>query len=135
MRKLYSLIISMTLVSFAMTANAGEFGTLRTEMSAARESLISLMLHADQRGPADQKKVKETADAVSAHLSKLTAPAGKEAQFKELVETWKAFKETREKELVPAILKGNEAKAKEIAGGVQKERITKCQSLISELGD
>jgi len=66
-------------------------------------------------------------------LARMKAPAGKEAQFKELVETWKAFKETREKELVPAIIKGNEDEAKKIAGGVQKERITKCQSLTSEL--
>ena len=135
MKNLFALIASVALASFALGASAGEYGDLRTEMSAARESLIGLMLHADKRGPAEQKKVKETADAVSAHLAKMKAPAGKEAQFKELVETWKAFKETREKELVPAILKGNDAKAKEIAGGIQKERITKCQSLISELGD
>jgi len=135
MKTLFSVFASVALAGFMVTANAGEFGTLRTEMSAARESLISLMLHADQRGPAEQKKVKDTADAVSAHLAKIKAPAGKEAQFKELVETWKAFKDKREKELVPAILKGNDSKAKEIAGGIQKERITKCQSLISELGD
>jgi len=135
MKTLFSVFASVSLAAFMMSANAGEFGTLRTEMSAARESLISLMLHADQRGSAEQKKVKDTADAVSAHLAKIKAPAGKEAQFKELVDTWKAFKETREKELVPAILKGDDSKAKQIAGGIQKERITKCQSLISELGD
>lgn len=135
MKNIVTRIVSVALASFALTAGAGEFGDLRTEVSAARESLISMMLHADQRGPADQKKVKDTADAVSAHLAKMKAPAGKEAQFKELLDTWKAFKDTREKELVPAILKGNDPKAKEIAGGIQKERITKCQSLISELGD
>jgi hypothetical protein len=123
------------LLSASLIANAGEFGTLRTEMSAARESLVSMMLHADQRGLAMQKKVQETADAVSAHLAKMKAPAGKEAQFKELLDTWRAFKETRERELVPAILKGDDARAKSIAGGIQKERITRCQSLISELGD
>jgi hypothetical protein len=135
MKNLFILVAAVALASFSIVTFAGEFGDLRTEMSAARESLIALMLHADQRGANEQKKVKDTADAVSAHLAKLKAPAGKETQFKELVDTWKAFKETREKELVPAILKGNDAKAKEIAGGIQKERITKCQLLIGELGD
>ena len=135
MKNLFSIVAALSLSVCAISVNAGEFGTLRTEMSAARETLVSLMLHADQRSAADQKKVKDTADAVSAHLAKLKAPAGKEAQFQELVSTWKAFKETREKELVPAIMKGNDAEAKKIAGGIQKERITKCQSLISELGD
>ena len=77
--------------------------------------------------------LKDTADAVSAQLAKMKAPAGKEAQFKELVETWNAFKKTRETELVPAILAGKEDEAKKIAGGIQKERITKCQTLVSEL--
>ena len=70
---------------------------------------------------------------VSAYLAKLKAPAGKEAQFKELVETWAAFKKTRESELVPAILKGEEDKAQSIGGGIQKERISRCMALIAEL--
>ncbi len=135
MKKLVGVASIVALLCVSVAANAGEFGTLRTEMSAARESLVSMMLHAEQRGSAMQKKVQETADAVSAHLAKMKAPAGKEAQFKELVDTWRAFKETRERELVPAILKGDDARAKSIAGGIQKQRITRCQSLISELGD
>jgi len=64
----------------------------------------------------------------------LKAPAGKEAQFKELVDTWSAFKKTREEELVPAILAGKDAEARKIAGGIQKDRYTKCQELLSALG-
>lgn len=126
-------VVLMT--GFAFTAQAGEFDDLRTKLSAARESLITMMLHKDQRGPDQQKLVKDTANAVSAQLAKMKAPAGKEAQFKELKETWDAFKKTRETELVPAILKGDDEKAKKIAGGIQKERITKCQKLTSELGN
>jgi len=133
MKKLLAILASVGLIGFAATANAGEFGDLRTKLSAARESLVTMLLHKDQRGPEQQKLVKDTADAVSAQLAKMKAPAGKEAQFKELVETWNAFKATREKDLVPAILKGNDEEAKKIAGGVQKERITKCQTLTSEL--
>ena len=133
MKKQLAILASVGLIGFAATANAGEFGDLRTKLSAARESLVAMMLHKDQRGPEQQKLVKDSADAVSAQLAKMKAPPGKETQFKELVETWNAFKATREKELVPAILKGNDDEAKKIAGGIQKERITKCQTLTSEL--
>lgn len=132
--KKMAVVCSLVLMQvFSVAANAGEFGDLRTKLSAARESLITMMLHKDKRGPDQQKLVKDTADAVSAQLAKMKAPAGKEAQFKELKEAWAAFKHTRETELVPAILKGNDEVAKKIAGGVQKERITKCQKLTSEL--
>lgn len=133
MKKLFVILASIVLTGMATLASAGEFGDLRSKLSAARESLVTMMLHKDQRGIDQQKQVKDTADAVSAQLAKMKAPAGKEAQFKELVATWNAFKDTREKELVPAILKGNDEEAKKIAGGVQKERITKCQTLTSEL--
>jgi hypothetical protein len=133
MKKLLAVFLAIFLSGFLASANAGEFGDLRTKMSAARESLIAMMLHKDQRGSDQQKLVKDTADAVSAQLAKMKAPAGKEAQFKELVDTWNAFKKTRETELVPAILKGEDAEAKKIAGGIQKERITKCQNLVGEL--
>ena len=133
MKKLLAVITAIFLFWLAVPASAGEFGDLRTKMSAARESLVTMMLHKEQRGPEQQKLVKDTADAVSAQLAKMKAPAGKEAQFKELVETWAAFKKTRETELVPLIIKGKDDEAKKIGGGIQKERITKCQNLIGEL--
>lgn len=133
MRKHLVALGVVLMTGFAFTAQAGEFDELRTKLSAARESLITMMLHKDKRGPEQQKLVKDTADAVSAQLAKMKAPAGKEAQFNELKEAWAAFKKTRETELVPAILKGDDEKAKKIAGGIQKERITKCQKLTSEL--
>lgn len=133
MKKLLTVFVAIFLFVLAIQANAGEFDDLRTKMSAARESLVAMMIHQEQRGPSQQKLVKDTADAVSAQLAKMKAPAGKEAQFKELVETWSAFKKTRETELVPLILQGKDAEAKKIGGGIQKERITKCQTLINEL--
>ena len=134
MKKLLAVFLAFFLAGLAVPANAGEFGdTLRPKLSAARESLVTMMLHKDQRGSDQQKLVKDTADAVSAQLAKMKAPAGKEAQFKELVETWAAFKKTRETELVPLILKGKDEEAKKLGGGIQKERITKCQNLINEL--
>jgi len=135
MKKLISLFLVALLALMAPTwASANEFADLRTELSAARESLVTMMTNKDKRGADQQKIVKATADAVSARLAKMKAPAGKEAQFKELVETWNAFKKTREVELVPAILAGKDDEARKIAGGIQKERITKCQQLVGDLG-
>ena len=133
-RKLLALCLTVCALTNAPFAHANEFTDLRGSLSAARESLVTMMLNKDKRGADQQKLVKETADTVSAKLTKMKAPAGKEAQFKELVETWNAFKKTREAELVPAILAGKEDEARKLAGGVQKDRITKAQQLVGELG-
>lgn len=135
MKKLLALLSTAFItLSASQWALANEFTDLRSQLSAARESLVTMMVNKDKRGTDQQKLVKSTADAVSAALAKIKAPAGKEAQFKELVETWNAFKKTREVELVPAILAGKDDEAKKLAGGIQKERITKCQQLVGELG-
>jgi hypothetical protein len=118
----------------ALPASANNFAELRNQMSGARESLVTLLTNKDKRGTDQQKLVKDTADAVSATLARMKPPAGKDAQFKELVDTWAAFKKTREDELVPLILAGKDAEARKIAGGIQKERITRCQQLLGELG-
>ena len=129
-----SLSVALVTLGASTVASANEFADLRGKLSAARESLVTMLVNKDKRGADHQKVVKDTADAVSAHLAKLKAPAGKEAQMKELVENWNAFKKTREVDLVPAILAGKEDEAKKLAGGIQKERITKCQQLVGELG-
>lgn len=133
-RNLLALCIAFGALMAAPAAHANEFADLRGSLSAARESQVTMLLNKDKRGADQQKLVKDTADAVSAKLAKMKAPAGKEAQFKELVDTWNAFKKTREVELVPAILAGKEDEARKLAGGVQKERITKAQQLVGELG-
>ncbi len=131
---LMSLALAFSALLASVSAHANEFTDLRGQLSAARESLVTMLVNKDRRGADHQKVVKDTADAVSAHLAKLKAPAGKEAQFKELVDTWNAFKKTREVDLVPAILAGKEDEAKKLAGGIQKDRITKCQQLVGDLG-
>jgi hypothetical protein len=133
-RKSLLPICIAALVLLPLTAFADDFGDLRGKLSAARESLVTMMLNKDKRGAEQQKLVSDSADAVSAHLAKLKAPAGKEAQLQDLKDTWGAFKKTRETELVPAILAGREDEARKIAGGIQKERITHCQQLVGELG-
>lgn len=133
-RLVASLVVAAATLAATPLALANDFAELRTRMSAARESLVTMLVNKDKRGADHQKVVKDTADAVSALITKLKPPTGKEAQFKEMVDTWNAFKKTRETELVPAILAGKDDEARKIAGGIQKDRITKCLQLVGELG-
>ena len=112
---------------------AGDFAVLKSETEIARKELVTMVLYREKRTPEQQKLVKDTANAVSAHLAKLKAPAGRGPQFKELKETWEAFKHTRETELVPAILAGEKEKAEKIAAGIQKVRLERCYALMLEL--
>lgn len=121
------------LLGATLPLSAGEFAVLKGEVEVARKELVTMVLYRAKRDEAQQKVVKDTANAVSAHLAKLKAPAGRSAQFKELKETWEAFKLTRETELVPAILAGEKEKAEKIAGGIQKVRLEKCYALMLEL--
>ncbi len=135
MKKLFSMfLLFVTLMGASSIASANEFADLRVKLTAARESLVTMLTNKDKRGADQQKVVKDTADAVSAALAKMKAPAGKEAQFSTLVENWNAFKKTRESELVPAILAGKEDDARKLAGGIQKDRYTKCQEMVGALG-
>ena len=135
MKKIVALLCFAFFALFAAPwAHAEDFKDLRAKMTVARETLVTMTTDKTKRGPEQQKLVKDTADAASALLGKLKAPAGKEAQFKELTDTWGAFKKTRETELVPLILAGKEDEALKLAGGIQKERINKCMSLLGELG-
>jgi hypothetical protein len=129
-----ALLLAVLGLGLSSLAHANEFEDLRTEMTAARESLVTLVVNKDKRGADQQKLVKDSANKVSAHLAKMKAPAGKEAQFKELSETWAAFKKTRETDLVPAVLAGKEDDAKKLVNGIQKERYTKCQQLLGDFG-
>ncbi len=129
-----SLCVAVVALVGTSTAMANDFKDLRAKMTSARESLITMTTDKTKRGADQQKLVKDTADAVSAAITKLKAPAGKEVQFKEMVDTWNAFKKTRETELVPLILAGKDDEALKIAGGIQKQRFSQCLSLVGDLG-
>lgn len=130
-----ALFIPALVIGMALPASAGEFATLKEEIASARKELVTMALNRDKHGPDQQKKVQDTANAVSAHLAKMKAPAGKAAEFKSLKETWEAFKKTREEELVPAILAGEREKVDRIGARIQKERLDKMYTLIAMLGD
>ncbi len=134
MRLASRLILPALVCGVATAAPTQDFEILRQEIAAARQALVTMILHRDLRGPDQQMKVKATADAVSATLEKLKAPVGKEAEFRELRSTWDAFKRTREKELVPAILRHDRATYEKIGAGIQKERLDRMYALIAVLG-
>lgn len=134
MKQFFTFLAIFLFTLTAIPATAGEFGDLKAKIGESRDSLVTMLKNKDKRGPDQQKLVKDTADAVSAMLGKMKAPAGKETKFKELVDTWNAFKKTREDELVPMILGGKQDEAEKLAGGVQKERFQKIMGLVDELG-
>jgi len=129
MKKLF--IIPLLLLSF--TVNAGEFAVLHQTVMDARDSLVTLVKNKNKRGPDQQKLVKDTANAVSAMIATMSAPAGKTAEFNEMAKNWAAFKKTREEELVPLILAGRQAEGKKIAMGIQKIRLKKVLILCKKL--
>jgi hypothetical protein len=128
-----SLLVPAFVITLASPAPAGDFTILREEIVAARQALVTMVLYRDKRGPEQQRLVKDTANAVSASLSRLKPPTGKVAEFKELKGTWDAFKQTREKELVPAILAGEKEKFEKIGAGIQKVRLDRMYALIDLL--
>lgn len=127
-------VFFFALVSVA-SAQMGEFGDLANKINDARDSLTTMIQNPMKRDEAQQKRVKDTAAAVSAALAKIkvTNP-DKEHRFQLLVETWAAFKKTREEVLVPLILQGKDQEAISIASGIQAERLGKMISLCEELG-
>jgi hypothetical protein len=127
------LIVPALITLVACPASAGEYASLKEEIATARHALVVMITQRDKRGPVQQKLVKDTADAVSAHFAKLKAPSGRAAEYKELKGTWEAFKKTREKELVPAVLLNDRATYEKIGAGIQKERLDRMYALIAIL--
>jgi len=131
--KKFAALLFVSLLFLAPTVHASEIAELKQKMIDARKALYILLTEMHRRGPDQQKLVKDTADAVSAKIAVMKAPAGKEVKFKELTDTWKAFKKTREEELVPRIMSGRQDEAEKIATGIQNERFTKMMILCEEL--
>ncbi len=121
------------LLFFSLSANAGDFGTLKKKLSLARESLLTLVKDTTKRGAEQQKLVHDTANDVSSYLSEIKAPKGKDKQWEEYKATWKDFKETREKDIVPSVLAGKQAEADKLANGIQKERLDKMNRILDDL--
>jgi len=132
MKKLFTVGASALLL-LSSSLYSGEFADLHKTVMDARDSLVVMVKNTDKRGEAQQKLVKDTANAVSAKIATMKAPAGKEAQFAEMSKNWAEFKKTREEELVPLVLAGKQEEGKKIAMGIQKERLSKVVALCAEL--
>ena len=122
-------IMALCLIS-AMPCFGSEFTVLKEEIKAARQALVNMVLYREKRGPEQQKLVKDTADLVTEHLKKIPTPVKNAAEFKELKETWAAFKKTREEELVPAIMRSDRVRYEKIGAGIQKDRLDRMYALI-----
>ena len=123
------VVASLLLSNQAYAENA----PLKAAMVEARTSLATMLQNPAMRGADQQAVVKKTADAVTEMLATTKPPTGKEAAYKELVDTWAAFKKTREEELVPAIIAGKQADADRIGLGIQKERYDKMIAIVEAM--
>ncbi len=133
MKVIATIVFFLLVLSAAAPARAGEFAQLKQKMIDARRTLYCMLDDVGKRGADQQKKVKDSAEAVSSMCADMKVPPEKADKFKELVATWKAFKKTREEELVPAILSGRQLEAEKIATGIQGQRFFKMMMLCEEL--
>jgi uncharacterized protein YeaO (DUF488 family) len=133
MKKTISTIAFLSFFAFGTSTNAGEYSDLKTKITSARDSAVTLIKNKDKRGADQQKLVKETAEAVSNALKKITPSAGKEAKFTELKNTWVAFKKVREEEIIPMAIEGKQEAAEKLANGVNKDRLQRMYQLCDEL--
>jgi len=72
MKKL-STILATALFLLSSSLSAGEFADLHKMVVEARDSLVVLVKNEDKRGEAQQKLVKDTANAVSAKIATMKA--------------------------------------------------------------
>jgi hypothetical protein len=119
---------SVLVLTIALPAIAASPAECEAKIGEARTALLDLL--GGKNDPDQQKKVKDTADAVAPCIDGLKAPPGKDAQLSELKIVWREFKTTRETQLVPAILAGKTDEAKTLATGIQQERLNKINSLV-----
>ena len=110
-----------------------EDAKLKAGLMEARSTLVVMVKDPTKRDAGQQALVKSSADGFAKMLAATTPPAGKDAAFKELSETWAAYKQTREAEVVPDILAGKQVEADKLVGGVQKQRYEKMMGIIKAM--
>ncbi|MCP4408132.1 MAG: hypothetical protein GY807_10305 [Gammaproteobacteria bacterium] len=133
------LITSMAAASlFTMQlAHSATICDAKSALKDARSHLVSMVGSTDK---AEQKSLKTKVDAATTELEAAIkamlgdANKGDDAQLTTFQETWAAFKNTRETEIVPAVYAGDSAKAKAIATGIQAERMSVMNGVVSTLG-
>lgn len=131
-----SIIAGFALFFFALiavSASADQFSDLKVKLHEARDNLTNMIQNPNKRGPAQQEKVKKSADEVTEALKKIKVSEEKQSRYQTLVKTWEAFQKTREETLVPLLLQGKVDEAVSIASGIQAERFSKMMSLVDEL--
>jgi len=137
MKKL--VIVGMAAASmFTMQlAHSATICDMKTALGDARSNLVDMVASTDK---AEQEGLKAKVDAATTELEGATSAMlgddnkDDDADLATFEKTWADFKDTRESEIVPAIYAGDNAKAKEIATGVQAERMSVMNGVISSHG-
>ncbi len=137
MKKL--VIVSMAVASvFTMqSAYSATICDMKTALAAARSNLVDMVASTDKT---EQEGLKAKVDAATTDLEAATSAMlsddnkDDDADLETFKKTWADFKNTRETEIVPAVYAGDNAKAKEIATGIQAERMSVMNGVISSHG-
>ena len=137
MKKL--VIVGMAAASmFTMQlAHSATICDMKTALGDARSNLVDMVASTDK---AEQEGLKAKVDSATTELEAATSAMlgddnkDDDADLATFEKTWADFKDTRESEIVPAIYGGDNAKAKEIATGVQAERMSVMNGVISSHG-
>ena len=110
---------------------------MKTALGDARSNLVDMVGSTDK---AEQEGLKAKVDAATTDLEAATSAMlsddnkDDDADLATFEKTWADFKNTRETEIVPAVYAGDNAKAKEIATGIQAERMSIMNGIISSHG-
>jgi hypothetical protein len=127
-------VASMFTMQFAHSATICD---MKAALGDARSNLVDMVASTDK---AEQEGLKGKVDAATTELEAATSAMlgddnkDDDADLATFEKTWADFKDTREAEIVPAVYAGDNAKAKEIATGIQAERMSVMNGVLSSHG-
>ena len=137
MKKLVVAGMAVASIFTMQLAHSATICDMKTALGDARSNLVDMVGSTDK---AEQEGLKAKVDAATADLEAATSAMlsddnkDDDADLATFEKTWADFKNTRETEIVPAIYAGDNAKAKEIATGIQAERMSVMNGIISSHG-
>jgi len=137
MKKLVIAGMAAASIFTMQLAHSASICDMKTALGDARSNLVDMVASTDK---AEQEGLKAKVDAATTELEGATSAMlgddnkDDDADLATFEKTWADFKDTRESEIVPAIYAGDNAKAKEIATGVQAERMSVMNGVISSHG-
>ena len=126
-------IILFFILTFSFSALSENVASLTKKIMVARESLLVMMNNKSLRNIKEQSTVKNAQNDVTKALHEIEVPVQQEKKLTELKTLWKAFLKTRNDEIFPALSSNQELVAYNTVMGIQKERLDKMLTILSEL--